>query len=199
MFELYLIKEKEMKRHTAISLMLLALAFASLACTMFVGGPDYTEKAIPVSTESVGQLQDELQKAKDAALQTGVLTLTINEMQLTSLLTYKLQEDPDPFITDPQVYLRDGQIKIYGKAVQGNFEANVGIVLSITLDTEGKPVINVVSADFGPLPAPTGLNSAISAAVEEAFTGSIGPAAIGFRLETVTIADGVMTLSGRTK
>jgi hypothetical protein len=188
-----------MKRKTSISLALLALAFASLACTMFVGGPDYTEGAIPVSTDSVGQLQDEFKKAQEQAIQTGTLTLTINETQLTSVLAYKLQQDPDPLLTDPQVYLRDGQIKIYGKATQGNLQANVGIVLSLSLDPTGKPVITVISADFGPLPAPEGINSAISAAVEEAFTGSIGPAALGFRLETVTIADGVMTLSGRTK
>jgi hypothetical protein len=53
--------------------------------------------------------------------------------------------------------------------------------------------------DFGPFPAPEGLNSTVSAFVQEAFTGALGPAAIGFRLETVTIADGVMTLTGRIK
>ncbi len=188
-----------MKHKNAFSLALVALICANLACTLFVGGPDYQEGAIPVSTESVGQLKDQFQAAKDSAAQTGVLTLMINETQLTSLLTYKLQENPDPFMTNPQVYLRDGQVKIYGKAHQGNLEANVGIILSVTLSPEGKPVITVLSADFGPLPAPEGINGLIGSAVDEAFTGSIGPAAIGFRLETITIADGVMTLSGRVK
>jgi hypothetical protein len=63
----------------------------------------------------------------------------------------------------------------------------------------GLPKIEVISADFGPFPAPQGVNEAISAIVAEAFTGSFGPAATGLRLETITIADGVMTLTGRLK
>jgi hypothetical protein len=43
------------------------------------------------------------------------------------------------------------------------------------------------------------LNEAISAVIDEAYTGTLGPVATGIRLETVTIADGAMTLSGRVK
>ena len=203
------------KTRTAILLLILPLALAALACTIFVGGPDYPKTPVPVSTEAVGSLDDQFHAAETAAADSGTLTLTINESQVTSLVANKLDEQTDPstgsqrpdvpaggqapFITDPQVYLRDGQIQIYGKAVQGNLQANVRIILSATLDANGKPVISVVSADFGPLPAPEGLNNAISKMVDEAFTGAIGPAAIGFRLESLTIADGVMTLTGRVK
>jgi len=183
----------------SILLSILPLVLAALACTMFVGGPDYPAERIPVSTEMVGNLKDQVSAAETSAAESGTLTLTINE-------THRMQTDPDlqqsdqkPLITDPQVYLRNGEVQIYGKAVQGNFQANVRIVLSITLDTAGKPVIQVTSADFGPLPAPESLNSAVSRMVDEIFTGAIGPAAIGFRLESITIADGVMTLTGRIK
>jgi uncharacterized protein YpmS len=140
-----------------------------------------------------------VQAAETAAAQNGVLTLTISESQITSVLAYKLESQSDPFITDPQVYLRDSQMQIYGKAKQGNLQANVRIILSVTISPEGQPVISVVSADFGPIPAPKGLDNTVSAFVQEAFTGALGPAAIGFRLETVTIADGIMTLTGRIK
>jgi hypothetical protein len=33
----------------------------------------------------------------------------------------------------------------------------------------------------------------------EAFTGSFGPVATGLRIETITIADGIMTLTGRIR
>ena len=195
------------KTRTAILPLILPLALAALACTIFVGGPDYPKTPIPVSTEAVGSLDDQFHAAETAAADSGTLTLNINESQITSLIASKLAEQTDPstgsrqasFFTDPQVYLRDGQIQIYGKAVQGNLQANVRIILSATLDDNGKPVISVVSADFGPLPAPEGLDNAISKMVDEAFTGAIGPAAIGFRLESLTIADGVMTLTGRVK
>ncbi len=187
-----------MKKYN-FSIALILLIFSSLACTMFVGGPDYPEGVIPISTEQVGSLEQQIESAMSQGLQSGVVTLTINESQLTSLLAYRLQADAEPFITEPQVYLRDGEIQIYGKAVQGNFQVNIGIRISASVDTEGKPLLAVTSVDFGPLPAPEGINNAINALVAEAFTGALGPAAIGFRLDTITIADGVMTLTGRVK
>jgi hypothetical protein len=182
-----------------ILLTILSIALASLACTVFVGGPDYPATPIAVSTEALGNLDQQIQAAQTAAVQSGSITLTINETQITSLLAEKLNSQTDPFIRDPQVTLRNGEIQIYGKATQGNLQANVRIVLSASLDADGKPVINVTSTDFGPLPAPEGLNNTISAFIGQAFTGSIGPAAIGMRLESINIADGLMTISGRVK
>ena len=49
------------------------------------------------------------------------------------------------------------------------------------------------------LDLPEGLNEAISSLIQEMFTGSLGPVAIGFRLEELTVADGSLTLSGRIK
>ena len=66
-------------------------------------------------------------------------------------------------------------------------------------EVTGQPKIEIASADFGPIPAPEGVNSAVSAIIDEVFTGSLGPVAVGFRLESITIADGVMTLTGRIK
>jgi hypothetical protein len=43
------------------------------------------------------------------------------------------------------------------------------------------------------------LKDAITASIQEAYTGAIGPAAIGFRLESITVTDGTMTIIGRTK
>jgi len=187
------------KKHFSILIALLSLALASLACTINAGGPAYPETRVPVSTESASSLEEQVRAAQTAAAQSGALVVSVSESQLTSLVAAKLAEDPQPTITDPQVYLRDGQIQIYGKATQGPIQVNVRIVIAISVDANGQPVITVVSTDFGPLPAPEGLNKTISAMVQEAFTGALGPAAIGFRLESVTIADGVMTLSGRIK
>jgi hypothetical protein len=189
-----------MKRFRIFTLLsVFSLALASLACTMFVGGPGYPETPVAVSTETVGELEQQIHAAQTSAAQSGNLSFSMNESQVTSLLAAKLAEQADPLITEPQVYLRNGEIQVFGKAVKGNFQANVRVVFAITLDAEGKPVISVTSADFGPLPAPEGLNGAISALVDEAFTGTLGPAALGFRLENISIADGVMTVTGRIK
>ena len=187
-----------MKKNLMIALFAtFALALASLACTISAGGPDYPQTPIPVSTEAIGSFDQQLQAAQTAAAQSGLLSLSINETQITSLLAARLNEQTDPFILNPQVYLRDGQIQVYGKARKGDIEANVRIVLAVTVDSQGKPLISVTTADFGPLPAPDGLNNTISAFIDELFTGSLGPVATGMRLETISIADGVMTLTGK--
>jgi hypothetical protein len=180
-----------------ILFILVAVLLASLACTIFTGGPDFPSEPIPVSTEAVDSLHQEITSAVEAGAQSGVVTLFITETQLTSYLAFKFQADKNPMLTDPQVYLRDGQMRIYGKAQRGMFTANVGIVLAVGLDDQGVPQLQLVSADFGPFPLPSGLNDAITAIIEEAYTGALGPIATGFRIVSITIADGVMAIVGQ--
>jgi hypothetical protein len=193
-------------KHIVTILFCLTLILTSLACTIFVGGPDYSSlPTVPVSTEITQSIQDEVARAFTEGMTTGTVTLNFTEAQLTSYIASRLQTDPTmqqdnkPLITDPQVYLRDGQMQIYGKTQQGLLTANIGIIISVGVDADGQPAIEIVSADFGPLPAPEGLRDTISAMVREAYTGSIGPVATGLRIETITIADGIMTISGRIR
>ncbi|MDP3184520.1 MAG: hypothetical protein Q8M58_04545, partial [Anaerolineales bacterium] len=104
-----------------------------------------------------------------------------------------------PFITNPQVYLREGQIRIYGTARQGNFQVTVNFILTAGVDEQGQLTIVLTSADFGPLPVPDGLKETATAIIEEAYAGSLGPVATGFRLESIQIADGAMVIVGRMK
>ena len=195
------------ERKYALPIFLLTLILTSLACTVFVGGPDYSDlPAIPVSAEAIQSMQDEVKRAFEEGAQTGTITLNFTETQITSYLAARLKSDPsmqqdnkEPFITDPQVYLSDGQMKIYGKTKQGMFTANIGIVVNVGVDENGLLKIDIASADFGPLPAPKGLTNAIAAMVREAYTGSLGPVATGLRIENIIIANGVMTINGRVR
>jgi hypothetical protein len=196
-----------MQKIRGLPLFLLILVLTSLACAINVGGPDYSSlPPIPVSAEAAASIQEELRRAVEAAAQTGVITVNLTEPQITSYLAARLQTDPSlqqsdrkPLITDPQVYLRDGQMQIYGKTQQGMFTANIGIIVNMGVDANGQPQIDVASADFGPFPAPEGLKDAITAMVREAYTGSLGPIATGLRIESIFIANGVMTVTGRIR
>lgn len=179
---------------------------ASLACTINVGGPDYSDRpTIPVSNEAAESLREAIRRAFEVGALSGQVTIHITEPQITSVLAQRLQtdqnlqQDENPLITDPQVYLRDGQMQIFGRTRQGIFAANIGIIVAVGVDENGKPKIEIVSADFGPLPAPQGINNAISALIQEAYTGSIGPVASGLRIETISIANGIMTITGRVR
>jgi len=186
-------------RKNFIALALLALLLAIIACTINIGGPDYPTPAIPISTEALLSLEQNIQTAVASGAQSGQITLVITEPQLTSYLAFKLETQSDPFITNPQVYLRDGEIQIYGTARQGYFEATVSIILTAGADEQGQLKIELTSADFGPLPVPDDLKGAVTAIITEAYTGMLGPIATGFRLESIIITDGTMTLTGRIK
>ncbi|HKJ38567.1 MAG TPA: hypothetical protein VJ972_07310 [Anaerolineales bacterium] len=195
-----------MKKPHSLLLFLITLILTSLACTVFVGGPDYSDRApIPVSNQAAESLKEEVKRAFESGLQTGEVTININESQITSVLALRLQtdqnlqQDSQPLITDPQVYLRDGQMQIFGKTKQGMFTANIGIIVSVGVDETNKPKIEIISADFGPLPAPDGIKNAISTMIDEAYTGSLGPVATGLRIESISTANGIMTVVGRIR
>jgi hypothetical protein len=182
-----------------ILLAVTALLAAALACTVNVGGPGYPTPAIPISTEAVAGLQSNIQTAVAAGTETGQVTLVFTEPELTSYLYYYFEAQATPLISNPQVYLQEGEMRIHGTAVQGNFEAYIYIVLTAGVDEQGQIQLQITTADFGPMPVPVELKDALTAIVKEAYTGALGPAATGFRLETVVIANGTMTLTGRTR
>lgn len=195
-----------MKKTLSFPLFIVVLILASLACTVNVGGPDYSDRpTIPVSSEAAESLREEIRRAFEAGALSGEVIINVTEPQITSVLAQRLQtdqnlqQDEKPLITDPQVYLRDGQMQIFGKTQQGMFAANIGIVVAVGVDENGRPKIEIVSADFGPLPAPAGINNAISAMIQEAYTGAVGPVATGLRIQTISIADGIMTITGRIR
>ena len=91
---------------------LLIILSATLACTIFVGGPEIPNQPIPVSAEAVTAMHDGIEAAVAAGTLSGVITLRITEIQLTSYLALKFSADASPLFTEPQVYLRDGQMRI---------------------------------------------------------------------------------------
>jgi hypothetical protein len=195
-----------MIKQFALPIFLITLLLTSLACTIFVGGPDTsTLTPVPASPLDAEALKEQIKKAFEDGATTGTVSFTISETQLTSVLAQRLQSDPNlqtekkPIITDPQVYLRDGQMKIYGKTQQGIFTANIGIIVNVGVDEVGKPKIEITSADFGPFPVPEGIKDAMTSLISEAYTGSLGPVATGLRIESIVIADGIMTITGRIR
>jgi hypothetical protein len=178
---------------------LITLAGLTLSCSIFIGGPVYPTVSVPVPTNDQQSLQSNVEKAISESTQTGIVSLQITENQLTSYLTSKIEAQTNPIISEPQVFLREGQIKIFGKAESGIFTANVSVIAQVMVDMDGQPEFNITQTDLGPLPTPQGVNKAISALVHEAFMGSLGPIATGFRVESISISDGLMTIKGRIK
>lgn len=182
-----------------IWLWLVALGMVTLACTIGLGGPTPPAPPITPPPEAVEDLRQAWKQAVASADAEGRISVTLTEAQLTALLAAKMASDPDAFFQQPQVYLRDGALYIYGVVRQGNLTANMLVVLTAEIDEQGTLQLRLKEADFGPWPVPADLLSGLSAMLDEAFTGKVGPAFTGLRLESVTIADGTLTLVGRIR
>jgi hypothetical protein len=175
------------------------LIIAEMACTMDIGGPEYPSRSIPVSTEATGNLQSALETAISNGVISGQVTFIITESQFSSYLAYNLRFQSQPVISNPQVYLQNDELQIYGTAIRGYFQTTVKIVFRAEVNEQGQLKIELLSADFGPLPVPNGLLELATKTIQEAYTGAIGPLATGFRIQNVTISEGSMTIVGQTK
>jgi uncharacterized protein YpmS len=171
---------------------MLTLVAAGLACAL-PGGPKLPASPIPVSTEAAGEMQNAVQTAVAEAVQSKTLELTLTEEQITSYVAVKLAEQTEAPFTDPQIFLRDGKIQIFGKAHAGQLTASAKIVLSASIDSEGQLSLTVDEADFGPVPVPETILQDVSAQLEKALTEQAGS---NFVVTDITIAEGELTLTG---
>jgi len=172
---------------------ILFLAVTALACRLNLGGPD-RPAAAPVSAAAATEASTTWDEALRQAIRTRQLTVILTEEQLTSVLAERTAADPDSILHDPVVTLRDGVIQIFGVLRQGSVEANLRLVVTPVIDSDGRLGFELTSADFGPLPAPDGVREAISGMLSEALSGPMGSVATGFRVTSVAVADGDLAI-----
>ena len=173
---------------------LIILALAALACNL--GKPQKAEPTVAVSTEAAGSLVETWSQALETARETGTLSVTMTEEQLTSFLAISIAEEEGLPFSNPQVLLRSGEMEIKGVYKTDFVDANVSIVLNVTVGSSGLPLIEVKSGSVGPLPVPADLLSSVADAINEALTGQIPEDAAGFSLDSITISDGSLSLTG---
>ena len=169
----------------------------NLACQISIGGPALPKSNIPISTQAAGSVENIWKSSVVENPKSGVVAFTLSEEQLTSFLAANLSAEQRPLLINPQIVLQNGQIKVYGQVKKSYFIANVRIIMQVNIDNNGQPKLNLVSADFGPLPAPASLLDSLSSILNEAFTGSIGPYATGFKIENIYVGDGLITITGK--
>ncbi|MFC2028469.1 hypothetical protein ACFLTX_00920 [Chloroflexota bacterium] len=186
-----------MSKRSTIFILAIVTLLVSIACVLNIGGPDYPQSTIPISTEELSKMQDQIEQAVLEGVLSGDITLFITESQITSYLDSRLAVQENPFISNPQVYLQEGKIMVYGTVTRGYFEATVEVVFTANIDPAGKMILELTSADFGPFNIPDNLKEVITSLVTEAYTGSLGPVATGFRLEGIVISDGIMMIVGK--
>jgi len=175
------------------------IILATIACQLQLGGPSAPEVPAIDPPDSAQALDQAWDSALEAAEQSGEVQFIVNESQLNAFLGQRLEAGAAPFLIQPEVYLRQGQIQIYGVTTQAGVEARVHLAIVPILDSDGRLGFEVASAEFGPLPAPDALKEAISKVLSEALTGTFASFATGVQVTSIAISDGQMAIVGKLR
>jgi len=171
----------------------------SLACNFLKPKITLPQETIPITTQAVDDLKQEIEAVATQAETTGQATLVIDEAELTSLIAFELQKQETPVIQQPQVFLRDGQMQIGAAIMQGDASVPVQIIVGVSVDSNGQPVFQIVSAAVGPVALPEDLVTAISEQLTHTFDQNIRPRMGDVFINSISIADGKMTIQGTTR
>ena len=183
----------------AAALLLGTQVLAVLSCQIHLGGPEPPGQPLEAASGDAEELIELWDSALSLDPLAGEVMLHFTEQQLSSYLALRLESIEDPFLSQPQVHLREGKLQIYGVASRGPFNAGVVLMIAPLLDEEGSIAFEVTSADFGPFPAPAALKDTLSAILTEAFTGALGPLATGLQITSLAIADGQVAIVGKLR
>jgi uncharacterized protein YpmS len=173
----------------------------SLACNFPAINQPAPEEvgAIPVTTESVQNLNDNIQSVIEDIQNGGPFQLIVTEAQLTSHANNELQSYQEYQIQNVQIYLRDGRVRITGDVEQNNINLPLTTVLKLSVDGSGKPESEIVSASIGPFQIPESFLDQLTSMMDSILVTQILPANQNVVIEQITINDGQMFISGYTR
>jgi hypothetical protein len=163
----------------------------SLACS-FSGGPTPPRPVI-VSTEQAQNLSKTVQSAKPDD-STGNISITVTEAQFTSYVVTNLRDNYEPILSNPVIIFQPDQVELYGTIQGDGISANGRVVLTVTIDEQGKPVVAIREANFGPIPIPGGLLSNLSQAIDKSITDAMSNNRTDYKLKSIRFATGIATV-----
>ncbi len=175
---------------------ILSLTLGSLACQIDLGGPDRPGQIIQPDNTQATEVANIWAQAISDAVTSGQVTVLFNETQMTGFFAQRIGADQNALITAPQIFLRDGQIQVYGVVERGILKSAVLMRVEPRIAADGQLSLQLVEASVGPVPAPDFLMDTISAVLTEALTGSIGSFATGIKITSVAISNGEMAIVG---
>jgi uncharacterized protein YpmS len=176
-----------------------ALMAVTLACSLFKRSEPQSIETIPVTTEAVEGLKQDIQIAAEEAQNTGRVSLTVDEAELTSLIALELESLENSPVQEPQIALRDGQIQFSGNVRQGGFTAPLEVSIAVQSGSAGQIQYDILSAQVGPLPISGAMMDELSNQLDLIFSNYIQTRLGDIYIEDITIGNGMMIIEGHTR
>jgi hypothetical protein len=123
-------------------------------------------------------------------------TATLTELQVTSWLSQAVQNNPDLPLLEIQVYLRNGQIQIWGIVTGSDNETSVLISGMIDVNSNGQPFFQIESLQIGQQAIPSVLISQAEKWLNQLLAEKINEKTPGLKIMNINISSGLITISG---
>ncbi len=182
--------------HYTTVFLILLLLLVNLACRLTAKNTPTPLETIAVSTEAVATLEAKLDESMNQAEQGQKVELSLTEEEMTSLLAQKLQDQNEFVISNPQVLLRDGKITLTGDFQTGRLNVPVQIVFEPQVNSTGQAQLELISVSMGPFSAPDSMVTTVQDLADRFLTDYLQQAGEAFFVESITVSDGTLTITG---
>ena len=156
-------------------------------------------ETVPISTQAVEELLENVQSAEDLVNENQPFQLTITESQLTSFVNYELQARDENRVRNVQIFLRDGKISVTGDIEQNGLYFPAEIVVAVSTDGRGNPLYDIAYAKIGPFDIPASLVDQLTSFIDQAIYTQLVGSSERIYIESITIVSGEMVISGYKK
>jgi hypothetical protein len=176
---------------------ILIFSFVSLACNLGLGNrqpvPPETLDS-PQSVDSQDNLHLDFTPSDE---QNGLVILILNESEVTDIIAAELHDIDGTSIRDIQVFLREGQVQIFGNVNIQGVRANSRIFLVPQITRQGQIRFVIVSAYYSLFPIPEDMISNLQTGIDDNFSNFLQPLIEDVIIESVSVSEGIMTITGR--
>ncbi len=158
------------------------------------GAPD--RPGDPILTSDVIALEAKTMFVKSIPQPGSLSSTTITEQQITSWLAMEMRNSPDLPLSEVQVYLRGGQIQIWGMVNGSTDSTSVLLTGTVGIDSYSQPVFTLESMQIGQQTVPNILLSQAEAWLNELLAETINSRIPGLKLMNINVTNGLITVSG---
>ncbi len=177
------------RQKPVIILTVIVLISTTIACNLLIHtAPKPTPT--PISTAEIQSLQTEVFSAVATAAQGGKIDLEFTEAQLTATANAELQQQNEYRISNLQIGLQSGLVKVTGQVNQDGWELPLAIDMSVTVDNQGKPHTQVVSGKVGIFSIPANNLAQMTTQFDQMLASQLQAYGNNLVIESLTIADG---------
>jgi uncharacterized protein YpmS len=153
-------------RSWAVLSLSLLLALTILACNI-TGSVTLPGSPVSVSPEAAQRVEAKLIEALQENPNNQFI-LRLTDEEITSYMTYSLEETTEPPIMDPQVKLTKGKVYVAGKLTNVSPVQVQALIIAVPRIIDEQLVIEIESVHLGSLPVPDTLLDTLSETIDNA-------------------------------